>query len=90
MGLLLATCYSQIRFSAQSMSIQVKYIKKKKLHFITLNYISNYTLHHKLFECMFCTLNYNSCYTLHPAIKFAVNVDENSKFRMQSVIRSIV
>ena len=29
MGLLLATCYSQIRFSAQSMSIQVKYIKKK-------------------------------------------------------------
>ena len=31
MGLLLATCYSQIRFSAQSMSIQVKYIKKKKI-----------------------------------------------------------
>jgi len=37
-----------------------------------------------------CTLNYNSCYILHPAVKFAINLDENSKFTVQSVIKSIV
>ena len=32
----------------------------KKLHFITLNYTSDYTLHLKLlFECTFCTLTYD-------------------------------
>ena len=48
-----------------------------KLHFITLNYTSCYTLHHKFFEYMFCTLNYDLCYTLYPAIKFAIDLDEN-------------
>ena len=46
-----------------------------KLHFITLNYTSNYTLDPKLFECSFCTLNYDYCYTLHPDIRFVVNLD---------------
>jgi len=32
-----------------------KHIKKyKKLHFTTLSYTIYYTLHLKLFECMFC------------------------------------
>ena len=44
----------------------------------------------KLFEYTFCTLNYNSCYTLHHDVKFSVNLDGNSKFRMQSVIRNII
>ena len=47
-----------------------------KLHFITLNYISFYTLDPKLFECIFCTLNYDHCYILHIVIKFSVNLDE--------------
>ena len=33
--------------------------KKKKLRFITLNYVSNYTLQLKLFKCPFYTLNYD-------------------------------
>ena len=67
-----------------------KYKKKGKLHFTTLNYTLCYTLHPKLFECTFWSLNYDSCYTLHPTIKFAVNFDENLKFKMQSVIKNIV
>ena len=47
-----------------------------KLHFITLNYILYYSLHHKIFEFIFCTLNYDPFYTLHPNIKFAVNLEE--------------
>ena len=39
---------------------------------------------------MFCILNYNFCYTLHSDIKFAVNLDENLKFRIQSVINNII
>ena len=39
---------------------------------------------------MFCIINYEHCYTLHPDVKFAVNFDENSKFKMQSVIRNKV
>ena len=35
----------------------------EKLHFTILNYTSDYTLHPKLFECMFCTINYDHCYT---------------------------
>ena len=72
--------------------LEVVPLKKKrgKLHFITLNYTLNYTLHPKFFKCMFCTLNYDSCYTLHPDIKFVVNLDENIKFRVQSIIKSII
>ena len=54
----------------------------RKLHFIALKYILNYTLHPKLFECMFCTLNYNYCYTLYLDVKFAVNLDGNIMFMM--------
>ena len=54
-----------------------------KLHFITLNCTSFYTLHSKLFECMFCTINYDSYYILHHAVK----LNENSKLRMQNIIR---
>ena len=58
---------------------------REKLYFITLNYASCYILYPKLFECMFYTLNYDSItlYTLP-------NLDENSKFMMQSVIGSII
>ena len=48
---------------------------KGKLHFTTLNYASDYTLHHKLFECTVYTLNYDHCYTLHPNISFTVKFD---------------
>ena len=37
----------------------------EKLHFTTLDYTPNYTLHPKLFGCTFCTLIYHICYTLH-------------------------
>ena len=66
------------------------HILLRKLYFTTLNYTLNYTLHLKFFECMFCTLNYNFCYTLHSDIKFVVNLDGNLKFRVQSVIKSII
>ena len=61
-----------------------------KLHFTILNYTINYTLYPKLFEYTFCIINYDSCYTLHPDVKFSINFDVNPKFRMQSVIKSIV
>ena len=48
-----------------------------KLHFTTLNYTSDYTLHPKLFGCTFCTLNYDICYTLHLGLKFSVILDGN-------------
>ena len=43
-----------------------------KLHFTTLNYALNYTLHHKLSNCTFCTINYHTYHTLHPDVIFAV------------------
>ena len=43
--------------------------KKGKLHFTTLNYALDYTLHPKLSDSTFCTLNYH---TLHPGVIFAV------------------
>ena len=33
-------------------------IIKRKLHFITINYALDYTLHHKLSNYTLCTLNY--------------------------------
>ena len=54
--------------------------------FSKISYIQMNPLHSKLFECTFCTLNYNPCYTLHLNIKFVVNLDGNSNFRMQSII----
>ena len=44
----------------------------EKLHFTTLNYTLNYTLHPKLLDCTLCTLNYYTYHTLHPGIIFAV------------------
>ena len=52
--------------------------------------MSFYTMHPKLFECMFCILNYDICYSLHLDVKFAVSLDRDLKFKVQSVIRSIV
>ena len=43
-----------------------------KLHFITLNYPLNYTLHHKLSDCTLCTLNYHTYHALHPGVIFTV------------------
>ena len=47
---------------------------KEKLHFTTLNYVLNYTLHLKLLECTVITLNYSPCYTLQfaPVVDSAV------------------
>ena len=39
-------------------------------------------LHSKLFKCTIYMLNYDSYYTLHPNVKFAINLDENPKFRV--------
>jgi len=47
----------------------------EELHFITLNYILDYILFYKLFECTFYTLNYDYCYILHPNIKFAIKLN---------------
>ena len=66
----------------------LSYVWKKK---VNIKKLKKFTLYHpKLFECTFCTLNYDPYYTLYPDIKFAVNLDGNSKFKEQSVIRSIV
>ena len=43
-----------------------------KLHFTTLNYPLDYTLHSKLFDCTFCTLNYHIYHVLHPGVIFTV------------------
>ena len=51
-----------------------------KLHFTTLNYTPDYTLHPKLFECTLCTLNYYICYTLHPDVNFIVMLDGNLEY----------
>ena len=48
----------------------------EELYFITLNYISDYTFFHKLFECTFYTLNYDYYYILHPNVKFAIKLNE--------------
>ena len=62
----------------------------EKLHFTILNYTTYYILHSKIFKYTFCTSNYELCYTSHLDVKFSVNLDENSNFRVQNVIRSIV
>ena len=43
-----------------------------KLHFITLNYTLDYTLHPKLSDCTLCTLNYHTYHTLHAGVIFVV------------------
>ena len=84
-------CFTLVYRKNHSYNINSREINiTEKLHFIILNYTSYYTLHHKLFECTFCTLNYDSYYTLHLDVKFAVNLDGNLKFRMKSILRSIV
>ena len=46
-----------------------------KLHFTTLNYALDYTLHPKPSECTLCSLNYYTYHTLHPGVTFAVIFD---------------
>ena len=46
-----------------------------KLHFTTLNYISNYTLNPKRSECTLSILNYNPFYTLHCTVTSSVVLD---------------
>ena len=43
-----------------------------KLHFTTLNYPLDYTLHHKLSDCTLCTINYHTYHALHPDVIFTV------------------
>ena len=47
-----------------------------KLHFTTLNYTLDYTLHHKLFECTICTINYDTYYILYSNVSFTIILDE--------------
>ena len=44
----------------------------EKLHFTTLNYPLDYTLHPKLSDCTLCTLNYHTYHALHPGVIFTV------------------
>ena len=44
----------------------------KKLHFTTLNYALDYSLHHKQSDCTLCILNYHTYHTLHLDVIFAV------------------
>ena len=48
------------------------YFLKGKLHFTTLNYALDYTLHLKLSDYTLCTLNYHTYHTLHFGVIFAV------------------
>ena len=50
---------------------------KRKLHLTFLNYILDYTLYLKLFECIFWTLNYYTYNTLHPIVCFIVKLNGN-------------
>ena len=43
-----------------------------KFHFTTLNYALDYTLHHKLSDCILCPLNYHTYHTSHPGVIFVV------------------
>ena len=43
-----------------------------KLHFTTLNYLLDYTLHPKLSNCTFYTINYHIYHILHPGVIFTV------------------
>ena len=52
--------------------IQPVLSNKRKLHFTTINYVLNYTLHPKLSNCTLCTLNYHTYHTLHPGVIFAI------------------
>ena len=50
-----------------------------KLHFTTLTYAPDYTLHSKLFKCTICAVNFDYCYTLHLDVNFIIKLDENIK-----------
>ena len=45
---------------------------KEKLHFTTLNYALDYTLHPKLSNYILCILNYHTYHALHPNVIFAI------------------
>ena len=63
------------------------HIKMKKLHFITLNYILNYILYLKLFECTLCIINYHNYHTLHSYITFTVKLDKVFFFFFEKQVR---
>ena len=44
----------------------------RKLYHTTLNYVLDYTLHHKLLNCTLCTINYHTYHTLHSSAIFAI------------------
>ena len=54
-----------------------KRLKKKneKLHFTTLNYISDYTLQPKIFEYTLYISNYHTYHILYPNITFSDKLD---------------
>ena len=53
------------------------FIFKGKLHFTTLNYPLDYTLHPKLSDCTLCTLNYHTYHALHPDVIFLLYLTES-------------
>ena len=53
--------------------MKMNYLSNRgKLHFTILNYVLDYTLHHKLSDYTLCTLNYHTYHTLHHGVIFAV------------------
>ena len=59
-------------------------------NYITLNYSPNYSLYHILLKCTVNIISYNLCYTLHTVINFVIILDKKSKFKVWSIIESIV
>ena len=53
-----------------SLALSLNYMRK--LHFTTLNYPLDYTLHPKLSNCTLYTLNYHTYQALHPGVIFTV------------------
>ena len=70
-------CLLCVTYVLLMLSISTNIFFKGKLHFTTLNYTLDYTLHFKLFECTFYILNYDICYTLHSIVSFTIKLDGN-------------
>ena len=64
-------CFSCTHLQVETeLGSKLKGRKPGKLHFTTLNYTLDHTLHHKLFKYTLCIINYHTYYTLHPTITF--------------------
>ena len=73
-------------------AVLIRLNSKGKLHlFYQLKLYPHITICNlKLFKCTFFIIIYNHYYTLYLNVKFAVNLDKISKFRIQNVVKIIV